>query len=85
MFKSKIEVDGNELLLFSYFDALKPEENFKTERAFYTVKREKNKIVVSISAKDATAFRAVSSNLTGLMSIVEKTWLQKNKEEQDDK
>lgn len=79
MFNSTLEIKGEKLLLDSYFDALTPEQDFSSERASYSVKREKNKIVVSITAKDATAFRAVSNNLTGLMSIVEKTWKAGNK------
>lgn len=80
MFKSKLEIEGDKLLLDAYFDALSPEQSFATERSSFTIKKERNKIVIDIEAKDATAFRAVSNSLTGLMSIVEKTWLQKTKE-----
>lgn len=79
MLKSKIEVRGDKLLLDAYFDALSPEQDFATERASYSVEKGKGKIVVKIKAKDATAFRSVSNSLTGLMSIVEKTWLARNK------
>ncbi len=79
MFESKIEVKGDKILLNAYYDALSPEQSFATERASYSIKKERNKIVINIKTKDATSFRAVSSSLTGLMSIVEKTWLAKNK------
>ncbi len=79
MFESKIEVRGTKMLLDVYYDALSPEQSFATERASYSIKKGKGKIIINIRAKDATAFRAVSSSLTGLMSIVDKTWRMKNK------
>lgn len=80
MFKTRMEVSGNKLLLDAYFDALTPEREFSSERSSYSIKRERNKIVIDLNAKDSTAYRAISNTLTGLMSIVEKTWMQKNKE-----
>lgn len=79
LFESVVEIKGEKLLLDAYLDALSPEQDFSSERSSYSIKKERNKIVVHIKAKDATAFRAVSNSLTGLMSIVESTWRQKNK------
>jgi len=79
MFESKIEIKGDKLLLVAYYNALSPEQDFATERASYTVEKRKGKIIIKIKAKDSTAFRSVSNSLTGLISIVEKTWLAKDR------
>lgn len=34
-------------------------------------------LIIKIEAQDATAFRAVMTTITGLLSIVEKAWKQK--------
>jgi len=72
VFSSKIQIDGSETEIESYFNALQPEEDFKTERSSYTLKKGKNKLTIEINADDATAFRAVTNTLLGLISIVEK-------------
>ena len=73
MFSSKIEVKGTKEELDAYFNALEPEESFKTERASYRLKLGKNKLKIEIAAEDATAFRAVSNTIAGLISVVEKS------------
>ena len=72
MFSSKIQIEGSENEIESYFNALHPEEDFKSERAGYKLKKDKNKLTIEITAKDATAFRAVTNTIAGLISIVEK-------------
>lgn len=72
-FSSSIEIKGPELLLEAYYNALKPEADIAVGRASYSLKLRKEKLVISISADDATAFRAVLTSLLGLISIVEKT------------
>lgn len=72
MFSSKIVIEGSDIEIDAYFDALEPEEGFKTERSNYKLKKEKNKLMIEITAEDATAFRAVTNTLLGLISIVEK-------------
>ena len=77
MIESTIEIKGNKKLLNLFYEALLPEENFKTGRANYTLKKGNN-LKIKIVANDAVAFRAVVTNLSGLMAIVQKTWNLKN-------
>lgn len=77
MFKSKIEIEGNKEMLQAYKAALEPEQSFKSERAGYDLKLEKDKLIITVSAQDATAFRSIVTSLSGLISVVEKTWRQK--------
>ena len=72
VFSSKIHIEGSGNEIDSYFNALQPEEGFKTERSSYKLKKEKGKLTIEIAAEDATAFRAVTNTLLGLISIVEK-------------
>ena len=72
MFSSKIVIESPVEEIDAYFNALQPEEDFKSERAGYKLKKEKNKLTIEIKAEDATAFRAVTNTLLGLISIVEK-------------
>jgi len=77
MIESTIEIEGSKKLLNLFYEALLPEENFKTGRASYTLKKGNN-LKIKIVANDAVAFRAVATNLSGLMAIVQKTWNLKN-------
>ena len=61
-------------MLQAYKAALEPEQSFKSERAGYDLKLEKDKLIINISAQDATAFRSIVTSLSGLISVVEKTW-----------
>jgi len=72
VFSSKIQIECPDAEIDAYFNALQPEEDFKTERASYKLKKEKGKLIIEIKAGDATAFRAVTNTLLGLISIVEK-------------
>jgi tRNA threonylcarbamoyladenosine modification (KEOPS) complex Pcc1 subunit len=76
MFTSEIEVKGDKAFLKACYEALEPETEFKTERAHYTINLGKT-LKIKIDARDATAFRAVATTITGLLSIVEKAWKQK--------
>lgn len=73
MFFSKLQIEGTENEIESYYKALHPEEKSESERASYKLKKEKNKLTIEITAEDATAFRAVTNTLLGLISVVEKT------------
>jgi tRNA threonylcarbamoyladenosine modification (KEOPS) complex Pcc1 subunit len=73
MYTAKFTVKGDKNLLKAYFDALKPEEGFKSERGSYKIEL-KDSLNIDVEAQDATAFRAVTTSLVGLMSVVEKTW-----------
>ncbi len=73
MFTSTIEIRGGKEIIDTYFSALEPEQSFKTERASYRLKKAKSKLLIQITAKDATAFRAVSSSIAGLLAIVDRT------------
>ncbi len=74
MFSSKIEVKASGDLLRAYLSVLEPEQEFKTERAKYFLKKERGKLMIEIEAQDATAFRAVINTITGLISIVDKNY-----------
>ncbi|MBI4095395.1 MAG: hypothetical protein HY438_00885 [DPANN group archaeon] len=73
MFSSTIEIKGEKTVLDAYFSALEPEQDFETERASYVIKKAKGKLLIKVSAKDAIAFRAVSSSIAGLLAIVDRT------------
>jgi len=77
MIQSTIEIKGDKKLINAFHDALLPEQNFKTSRANYTLKKGIT-LKIKISADDATSFRAVATNLSGLLSMVQKTWKLKN-------
>ena len=73
MFGSEIEITGTKEELQAYFNALEPESEFRTERAGYKLKLSDKKLTITIEAEDATAFRAVTTSLLGLISIVDKS------------
>ncbi len=79
MFKSEIRISGSNDLVSAYLAALDPEKDFKTERAQYELKKIKGGLLITIQAKDATAFRAVTNSITGLITIVEKNIWQMKK------
>jgi len=72
MFKSTIEIKAEKNILKAYYDALIPEAE-KTERSEYKLDLKKDSLVIKVKAKDATAFRALMTSLTGLISIVDKS------------
>jgi len=72
MFSSKMQIEGSKSEVEAYFNALQPEEDFKSERAGYKLNKSKGKLTIDITAEDATAFRAVTNTIAGLISIVEK-------------
>ncbi len=73
-----IKLDGPARLLDAYYNALKPEQGFKTERANYKLSKTKGHLNITIEAKDVTALRAVINTITGVLSIVWKTWREKS-------
>ena len=73
MITAEIVIEGDKKFLKACIAALEPEAGFKTERASYTIKLD-SKLKISVEAQDATAFRAVTTTLTGLISIVERGW-----------
>jgi len=73
MFSSKIEIKGPQKLIRAYHDALVPESDSDTERANYKLKLGEGRLIIKVTAKDATAFRAITTSLTGLISIVDKS------------
>jgi len=79
MFSSKIEIGGSKEELDAYYNALHPEEENSSERASYKLKLQTNKLLIEISAQDATAFRALTNTLLGLISVVEKSIKAANK------
>ncbi len=72
MFTSTIEISGNKIDLDAYYNALLPEQDFKSDRATYELKKSGSKLIITIKAKDATSFRAVTNTIAGLIAIVEK-------------
>ncbi|MEK6923390.1 MAG: KEOPS complex subunit Pcc1 [Nanoarchaeota archaeon] len=79
MFISTIEISGNKIDLDSYYNALLPEQDFKSERATYELKKSGSKLIITIKAEDATSFRAVTNTIAGLIAIVEKSISEVNK------
>jgi len=77
MIESTIILKGSKKYLNLFYEALLPEQNFKNDRGFYEMKLGKD-LKINITAKDVIVFRAIVTNLSGLMSIVEKTWNLKN-------
>ena len=71
MYKSVIEISGKSIDLDSYYNALLPEQDFKSERAAYKLKKSKDKLTITIEAEDATSFRAVINTIAGLIAIVQ--------------
>lgn len=76
-FSSKIEIVGKRNILQAYYDALVPEAKEKG-RASYSLKLGKEKLIIKIAAKDATAFRAIITSLAGFIAIVNKSIGEKN-------
>ena len=74
MFESTITINAEAELADAIKQALEPEKEFKTERVSYSVQKKGNLLTIKIKAKDATAFRAATSSITALISIVEKMW-----------
>ena len=74
MITSDIIVKGDKEFLEACKQALEPEEEFKTDRAKYEIKLGKNNLKIKVRAEDATAFRAVTTTITGLLSVIEKGW-----------
>lgn len=74
MITSQIKLDGPAKLLEAYYNALEPEQNFRTERANYFLKKTKDHLNITIKAEDITSMRAVINTVTGVLSIVHKTW-----------
>lgn len=77
MIESTIILKGSKKYLNLFYEALLPEQNFKNDRGFYEMQLGKD-LKINITAKDVIVFRAIVTNLSGLMSIVEKTWKLKN-------
>ena len=77
MIKSTIILSGSKRYLKLFYDSLLPEQNFKNDKGFYEMNLEKD-LKINITAKDVITYRAIVTNLSGLMSIVQKTWNLKN-------
>lgn len=77
MIKAQIILDGPAKIQEAYYNALEPEQNFKTERAGYSLQKTKGHLNIAIEAKDVTAMRAVINTITGILSIVHKTHCEK--------
>jgi|TARA_B100001287_G_scaffold82351_1_gene68620 tRNA threonylcarbamoyladenosine modification (KEOPS) complex Pcc1 subunit len=77
MIKSTIILSGSKRYLKLFYESLLPEQNFKNDKGFYEMNLEKD-LKINITAKDVITYRAIVTNLAGLMSIVQKTWNLKN-------
>ena len=73
MIKSTIILSGSKRYLKLFYESLLPEQNFKNDKGFYEMNLEKD-LKINITAKDVITYRAIVTNLAGLMSIVQKTW-----------
>ena len=77
MIKSTIILSGSKRYLKLFYESLLPDQNFKNDKGFYEMNLEKD-LKINITAKDVITYRAIVTNLAGLMSIVQKTWNLKN-------
>jgi tRNA threonylcarbamoyladenosine modification (KEOPS) complex Pcc1 subunit len=77
MISSEIEIRGDTALLNACASALDPEQDFKTERAEYSLKKGKT-LKIKIQAADLVAFRAVTTSITSLLGIVDQNWKKAN-------
>ena len=73
-FSAKIEISDPKKLLDAYMGAITPEKGFKTDRANYDIEIKNDKLIITITAKDAIAFRAVMTSITGLLAVVHSSW-----------
>jgi tRNA threonylcarbamoyladenosine modification (KEOPS) complex Pcc1 subunit len=73
MITSTIKIAGEKALLDACIAALEPEQQFKTKRANYSLKKSKD-LIITVEAQDITAFRAVINSITGLLGIVNQNW-----------
>jgi tRNA threonylcarbamoyladenosine modification (KEOPS) complex Pcc1 subunit len=73
MISSEIEIKGDAALLEACASALEPEQEFKTERAKYELKKGKT-LKIKIQASDLVAFRAVTTSITSLLGLVDQNW-----------
>ncbi len=67
-FKAEILIKGDKEV---FFNSLSPEADESTSRARYSLKKVKGGLMLVVEAEDATAFRAIMTTLTGLMSVIE--------------
>jgi len=49
------------------------EKEFDNKRASYEVKKEKDRLIFSVSAKDSSALRAALNSITKMLIVYEKT------------
>ena len=68
-FTANLVVKDTEEILQAYRDALEPESGEQTARASYTLDLKKD-LVIKVKAIDATAFRAITTTIVGLMAVV---------------
>ncbi len=80
MFKAKIKINEDSELINAIQQILKTEKEFKTSRAKYSLRKLNQTLTITITSKDATAFRAVMSSITTQISMIEKTWKKLKKE-----
>lgn len=64
-FKANLEIYENPEKLYR---CLMP-ENIKSGRSSFTMKKEKDHLIVNISAKDVASFRAALNSITQLLSV----------------
>lgn len=69
-FSAELIVKGKKEILQIYYDALAPEAGEQMARASYKLDLKKDKLVIKITATDATAFRAITNTIVGLMAVV---------------
>jgi len=70
-FSAELIVKEKKEVLQAYHDALEPEAGEQMARASYKLDLQKDKLVITITATDATAFRAITNTIVGLMAVVE--------------
>jgi len=74
MINAKIKIDGEKPFIDACFTALEPEQEFKSKRAKYNLKKDNKNLDIKVEASDLTSFRAVMNSITGLLTIVNQNW-----------
>ena len=55
------------------FDCFSPEKKPKSDRADYTIRKEKGAVIVEVKASDSVSFRATMASIEKMLAVIEKT------------
>ncbi|MGC8884960.1 MAG: KEOPS complex subunit Pcc1 [Candidatus Nanoarchaeia archaeon] len=81
MFTAEIQIAGQKTFLKACEAALKPEFEFETKRAKYSMMLN-SKLKIFVEASDAVAFRAILNSISALLATAEQAWMLEKKAEE---